>query len=90
MRMSNLKERVSRIERALEGEEPEDLVLVIREIGTEADLRELPDNDEQWLTWPAAWEQRDLPHWPGGPIIVCLSSEAERAARVRTAEGQEN
>ncbi len=87
--MANLKERIERLEWSLDNEgQPQ--ILVVRLIGSESDLRELPADSESWLTWPTAYAKRELPMWPGGVVIVQLDSEAERQARVRAAEGQKN
>lgn len=87
--MSTLKERVERLERTLNAEEPEPII-VVQLVHDLDDLRSLPGNPEEWVSWKSAYAQRELPIWPGGPIIVTVDSATERELRIRRTTGQKN
>ncbi len=85
--MASLKERVQRLERTMDNEEPEQVFVIFY-----CDLPEdvnLSHEFDQWLTHEEVLAAVSGPPW--ARIAYADSAhERERRARVQTAEGQSN
>lgn len=83
--MANLKERIERLEQALDGEEPGQVIVVVL-CHEPADVG-LSDAFAEWFTHDEVIAGASGPPWARTAIADC---ERERQARIRAAEGQGN